>query len=141
MSRTSLATALCITGLALMHAQVAAQTLPYPAKPVRVIVPWPAGGTTDILARIAGQKPNETWGQPVVIENRGGASGNIGTELFVKAPPDGYTLLIGSMSTHTMNAFLYPRMTYDPQNDVAPISLIANVATCSWRTRPFRRET
>ena len=59
----------------------------YPAKPVRLIVPWPAGGTTDILGRVIGQKLNEMWGQPVVIENRGGAAGNIGTELVVKAPP------------------------------------------------------
>ena len=60
----------------------------YPAKPVRLIVPWPAGGTTDILARIVGQKLNEQWGQPVVIENRGGASGNIGSEVAVKSPAD-----------------------------------------------------
>ena len=132
---TALRTTILICLLALMHAHVRAQAQPsgsaaaYPAKPVRVIVPWPAGGTTDILARITGQKLSETWGQPVVIENRGGASGNIGTEVFVKSPPDGYTLLFGSMSTHTMNQFLYSRMAYDPHNDVAPISLIANVAS------------
>lgn len=101
----------------------------YPAKPVRLIVPWPAGGTTDILARIVGQKLNEQWGQPVVIENRGGASGNIGSEVAVKSPADGYVLLFGSMSTHTMNQFLYSRMAYDPVNDVAPITLVANVAS------------
>jgi tripartite-type tricarboxylate transporter receptor subunit TctC len=105
------------------HAQV------YPAKSIRVIVPWPAGGTTDILGRIVGQKLNEGWGQPVVIDNRGGASGNIGTEVAVKSPADGYTLLFGSMSTHTMNQFLYSRMSYDPVADVAPISLVANVAS------------
>ena len=101
----------------------------YPAKPVRLIVPWPAGGTTDILARIVGQKLSEQWGQPVVIENRGGASGNIGSEVAVKSPADGYVLLFGSMSTHTMNQFLYSRMAYDPVNDVAPITLVANVAS------------
>ena len=105
------------------HAQV------YPAKPVRLVVPWPAGGTTDILGRIVGQKLAESWGQQVVVDNRGGASGNIGTEAAVKSPPDGYTLLFGSMSTHTMNQFLYTRMTYDPVGDVAPISLVANVAS------------
>ncbi len=105
------------------HAQV------YPAKPIRLVVPWPAGGTTDILGRIVGQKLSETWAQPVVTDNRGGASGNIGTEAVVKSPADGYTLLFGSMSTHTMNQFLYSRMAYDPVTDVAPISLVANVAS------------
>jgi tripartite-type tricarboxylate transporter receptor subunit TctC len=112
---------------ALFNACVGAQS--YPAKSIRVIVPWPAGGTTDILARIVGQQLNTNLGQPVVIDNRGGASGNIGSEAAVKAPADGYTLLFGSMSTHTMNQFLYTKMAYDPINDVAPISLIANVAS------------
>jgi tripartite-type tricarboxylate transporter receptor subunit TctC len=115
-------------GLAILCAQPA-QAQTYPAKSVRLIIPWPAGGTTDILGRIVGQKLNESWGQPVVIDNRGGASGNIGSEVAVKSPPDGYTLLIGSMSTHTMNQFLYSKMSWDPVNDVAPISLIANVAS------------
>ena len=92
-------------------------------------MPWPAGGTTDILARIVGQQLNANLGQPVVIDNRGGASGNIGSEVAVKSPADGYTLLFGSMSTHTMNQFLYTKMAYDTVNDVAPISLIANVAS------------
>jgi tripartite-type tricarboxylate transporter receptor subunit TctC len=101
----------------------------YPAKSVRLIVPWPAGGTTDILGRVIGQKLNEMWGQPVVIENRGGAAGNIGTELVVKAPADGYTLLFGNMGTHATNQFMYSGMTFDPVADLAPISLIANVGT------------
>ncbi len=101
----------------------------YPAKPVRLIVPWPAGGTTDILGRVIGQKLNEMWGQAVVIENRGGAAGNIGTELVVKAPADGYTLLFGNMGTHATNQFMYSGMTFDPVADLAPISLIANVGT------------
>ncbi len=111
------------------HAQSAAAVAGqnYPARPVRIIVPWPAGGTTDILARIIGQKLTDNLGQPVVIDNRGGAGGNIGSEVAVKSPADGYVLLLGSMSTHTMNQFLYNRMAYDPVNDVAPISLIANV--------------
>ncbi|MCX7138982.1 MAG: tripartite tricarboxylate transporter substrate-binding protein, partial [Proteobacteria bacterium] len=85
--------ALCIS---CAHAQT------YPAKPIRVIVALPAGGTTDILAHMVGQQLTAAWGQPVVIDNRGGANGNIGTEAAVKSPPDGYTLLVGSMSTHTM---------------------------------------
>lgn len=92
-------------------------------------MPLPAGGTSDILARMIGQQLNAAWGQPVVIDNRGGANGNIGTEAAVKSPADGYTLLVGSMSTHTMNQFLYTKMAYDPVNDVAPISLLANVAS------------
>ena len=106
---------------------VAAQT--YPSKPVRLIVPWAAGGTTDILGRILGQKMAEKWGQPVLVENRGGAAGNIGTEAVVRAPADGYTLLLGTMSTHAMNQFLYTGMSFDPVKDIAPISLVANVAT------------
>ena len=101
----------------------------YPAKPVRLIVPWAPGGTTDILARIIGQKMSEKWGQPVLVENRGGAAGNIGTEAVVRAPADGYTLLLGTMSSHAMNQFLYAAMSFDPVKDLAPISLVANVAT------------
>ncbi|MEO7726587.1 MAG: tripartite tricarboxylate transporter substrate binding protein, partial [Burkholderiales bacterium] len=113
----------CCALLPVAHAQI------YPAKPVRLIVPWPAGGTTDILGRVIGQKLNEAWGQPVVIENRGGAAGNIGTELVVKALPDGYVLLFGNMGTHATNQFMYSGMTFDPVADLAPISLIANVGT------------
>ena len=120
-----LATAL-FTSLAVSSA-ASAQT--YPAKTIRMIVPWAAGGTTDILARIVSQKLSEASGQQVLVDNRGGASGNIGSEVAVRAPADGYTLLFGSMSTHTMNQFLYARMTYDPVRDVAPITMIANVAS------------
>jgi len=101
----------------------------YPSKPVRLVVPWAAGGTTDILGRILGQKMSEKWGQPVLVENRGGAAGNIGTEAVVRAPADGYTILLGTMSTHAMNQFLYSSMSFDPVKDLAPISLVANVAT------------
>jgi tripartite-type tricarboxylate transporter receptor subunit TctC len=110
-------------------APLAATAQTYPSKPVRMIVPWAPGGTTDILARVIGQKMSEKWGQPVIIDNRGGAAGNIGTEAAVRAPADGYTLLLGTMSSHAMNQFLYTGMTFDPVNDLAPISLVANVAT------------
>src|SRR5687767_6502890 len=86
---------LMLPGLA--HAQAPAQ--PYPAKPIRIIVPWAPGGSTDVLARLIGIKLSESWGQPAVVENKPGASGNIGSELVAKAPPDGYTLLLGSVST------------------------------------------
>jgi tripartite-type tricarboxylate transporter receptor subunit TctC len=109
--------------LQLAHAQS------YPAKPIRLIVPWPPGGTGDIIGRIIGQKLNESLQQPVVVDNRGGAGGNIGTEVVTKSPADGYTLLLATMSTHSMNQFLYSRMAFDPINDLAPISLVADVAS------------
>ncbi len=119
---------LALSVFALVHfAPAAAQG--YPAKPVRLVVPWAAGGTTDILGRILGQKMTEKWGQPVLVDNRGGAAGNIGTEAVVRASTDGYTLVLGTMSTHAMNQFLYAGMAFDPVKDLAPVSLVANVAT------------
>ena len=115
--------------LAVLLAPLPADAQAYPAKPVRMIVPWAPGGTTDILARVIAQKMSEKWGQPVVVDNRGGAAGNIGSEAVARSPGDGYTLLLGTMSTHAMNQFLYAGMTFDPVNDLAPISLVANVAT------------
>jgi len=94
-----------------------------------MIIPWAPGGTTDILGRVLAQKMGEKWGQPVVVENRGGAAGNIGTEAAARSPADGYTILLGTMSSHAMNPFLYQKMTFDPVKDVAPVSLVANVAT------------
>jgi len=120
---------LCIAAASLASFATFAGAQAYPAKPVRLIVPWAAGGTTDILARILGQKMSEKWGQPVLVDNRGGAAGNIGTEAVVRSPADGYTLLLGTMSTHAMNQFLYTGMAFDPVKDLAPVSLVANVAT------------
>ena len=99
----------------------------YPNKPVRIVVPFPAGGTTDILARAAGQKLSETWSQPVVIDNRPGAAGNIGAELVAKSPNDGYTLLMGTVGTHAINASLYSKMPYDHVKDFVPVVLVAGV--------------
>jgi tripartite-type tricarboxylate transporter receptor subunit TctC len=104
------------------HAQA-----PYPTKPIRIVVPFPAGGTTDILARAVAQKLTETTGQSVVVDNRPGAGGNIGAELVAKSPPDGYTLLMGTVGTHAINASLYARMPYDHVKDFAPIILVAGV--------------
>jgi tripartite-type tricarboxylate transporter receptor subunit TctC len=115
--------------LLLVSLPLAAAAQVYPSKPVRMIVPWAPGGTTDILGRVIAQKMGEKWGQPVVVENRGGAAGNIGTEAAAKSPADGYTILLGTMSSHAMNPFLYARMSFDPVKDVAPVSLVANVAT------------
>lgn len=96
----------------------------YPTKAIRIIVPFPAGGTTDILARAIGQKLAEEWKQPVIVDNRPGASANIGAEILVKSPPDGYTLF-GASTIHTINPSLYSRLSYDPVRDFTPITLIA----------------
>ena len=105
--------------------QAGAQT--YPTKPIRIIVPYPAGGTTDILTRIVGQKLNEAWRQQVIIDNRPGASGNIGAEAVVRAPGDGY-LLLSASTVHTVNPSLYSKLAYDPLKDFTPIALLAQVA-------------
>jgi tripartite-type tricarboxylate transporter receptor subunit TctC len=97
----------------------------YPAKPIRLVVPFPPGGSTDIVARIVAQKLSERLGQQVVVENRGGAGGTIGTEAVAKAPPDGYTLVVGTTSTHAVAPSVYGKIGYDPVKDFAPISLIA----------------
>jgi tripartite-type tricarboxylate transporter receptor subunit TctC len=97
----------------------------WPAKPIRFIAPNLPGGPTDILARLIGQKLAETLGQPVVIENRAGAAGNIGTEAAAKAPPDGYTLVTGNNATFGANVSLYKRLGFDPVKDFTPIVLAA----------------
>src|SRR6266581_2207455 len=99
----------------------------YPTKPIRLVVPFPAGGTTDILAREVGQRLSMTLGQPVVIDNRPGAAGNIGAELVARSAPDGYTLLMGTVGTHAINASLYAKMPYDHVKDFAPVILVAGV--------------
>ena len=99
----------------------------YPTKPIRLVVPFPAGGTTDILAREVGQRLSMTLGQPVVIDNRPGAAGNIGADLVAKSAPDGYTLLMGTVGTHAINASLYAKMPYDHVKDFAPVILVAGV--------------
>ncbi len=99
----------------------------YPDKPITLIVPWAPGGSTDILARVISEQLTKSMGQPVVVENRAGASGNIGSNLVAKAKPDGYTLLIGSMSTHAMNPALIPNMPFKGADDFTPIALVANV--------------
>lgn len=97
----------------------------FPAKPVRIIVPFPAGGGLDFTTRVVAQKLGDAWGQQVVVENRPGASGMIGAEVVVRSPKDGYTLLSCSPAEVSLNAALYPKMPYDPFRDFAPISLTA----------------
>ena len=97
----------------------------YPTKPVRMIAPYPPGGTSDIIARIVGQKLNQAWGQQIVVDNRAGANGGIGSELAAKSPSDGYTLLVGNMTPIAANPSLYAKLGYDPLRDFAGISLVA----------------
>ena len=97
----------------------------YPNRPIRMIVPFPAGGPSDIVARLIGQKMSEDWGQPVVVENRPGANTLIGAQAAAKAAPDGYTLFMAIDSTLVMNQFLYKSLPYDPFNDFVPITLTA----------------
>ena len=98
----------------------------YPAKPIRLIVPFPVGGNSDVVARIVAQKTGERLGQNIVVDNRGGAGGNIGTEMVARAAPDGYTLLMGVQSALVVNPFLYDNMPYDTIRDFAPITLITD---------------
>ncbi|HSU62268.1 MAG TPA: tripartite tricarboxylate transporter substrate-binding protein, partial [Burkholderiales bacterium] len=97
---------------------------PYPQKPIRIIVPFPAGGIADTFARSIGQKLNDAWSQPVVVENRAGAGGNIGAEAVAKAPPDGYTLVMGNIGTHALNVTLFKDLPFDPIRDFAPVALV-----------------
>jgi len=100
----------------------------YPNKPVRLVVPFGAGGTGDILARVIGQHLSTGLGQQVVIDNRPGAGGNIGADVVAKAAPDGYTLLLAANSTHGANVSLYKKMPFDPVKDFAPVTLLASVS-------------
>ena len=96
----------------------------WPTKPISYIVPFPAGGTTDVLGRLIGQKLGTALGQTIVIDNRGGAGGSLGSEIAARAAPDGYTLLGGTISSHAINVSLYPKLGYDPIKSFTPITLI-----------------
>jgi tripartite-type tricarboxylate transporter receptor subunit TctC len=98
----------------------------YPSQPIRLVVPWPPGGLTDSIGRMIGHSLGERLGQTIVVENKPGASGNIGTAQFVRAKPDGYTLLLGSSTTNAANPHLYSQLGFDPVKDFAPIGLIAS---------------
>ncbi len=116
----------CIAIVALLGSAVAfAQTDGYPNKPVRLVLPFPPGGSVDTVGRIVAARLSQALGQQVIVDNRSGASGNIGTELVARAAPDGYTLLINTLPFVT-NGFLYSRVPYDVVNDFAPISLLSS---------------
>lgn len=115
----------CLALSALLIAGTASAA--YPDKPITLIVPWAPGGSTDILGRAIAEQLTKSMGQPVIVDNKAGASGNIGSNIVAKAKPDGYTLLIGSMSTHAMNPALMPNMPFKGADDFTPIALVANV--------------
>jgi len=118
--RRLLAALALLAAFPLVHAQT------WPTKPVKIIVPFPAGGPTDVLTRVLGDKLAQALGQPVVVENRPGAGGSIGADLAAKSAPDGYTLVMATGSTHSVGPYLNPRLPYDPVKDFTPIIYVGN---------------
>ena len=99
----------------------------FPERGVKIVVPYPAGGSNDVVARLLGTRLSELWGQPVVIDNRGGGGGNIGAEAVARSPADGYTLLLTAPSPLVVNQSLYSKLSFNPAQDFTPIALIASV--------------
>src|SRR5690242_14545996 len=99
----------------------------WPQRPIRIIAPFPAGGLVDVLARAVGEELARSLGQPVIVENRPGAGGNIGADVVAKADPDGYTLLMTSPGIQSINQFLYKSMPFDPETAFAPVSIVADM--------------
>jgi tripartite-type tricarboxylate transporter receptor subunit TctC len=132
MHALSSATALPIAGALSLCAVLSAALpafaqVPYPAKPIRIIVPFAPGGPNDVLARLIGSRLTEAWNQPVIIDNRGGAGGTIGAEAGARAPADGYTLTMGGSSNMTVAPALYAKLSYSPLKDFTPIANVARV--------------
>jgi tripartite-type tricarboxylate transporter receptor subunit TctC len=113
-----------IAGSIALASATLAQAQPYPGKPIRIVVPFAVGGIADTFGRAIGARLGETWGQPVVIENKAGAGGNIGADFVAKAAPDGYTLVMGNIGTHAVNQSLLKAMPYDTIRDFAPIAFV-----------------
>ena len=113
--------------LALAALALTSQAQDFPNRPVKILVPQTPGGASDALARIVAQKLNEKWGQPVVVENRAGAGGNVGMEVVANAPADGYTLLMSYVGTHAINGSLYKKLPFDPEKDFAPVATLATL--------------
>jgi tripartite-type tricarboxylate transporter receptor subunit TctC len=124
-SRFLVAVASAVVGIALAFPALSQAPAAYPNRPVKLVVPFPPGGPLDIVGRAIAQKLSEAWGQAVVVDNRPGAGGNIGADIVAKSPPDGYTILMGALSTHAVNPSLYAKMPYDAVADFAPITLVA----------------
>ena len=125
--RTAVLTAILALGAVTMVENASAQT--YPGRPIHLIVPYPAGGGTDFFARLVGQKMSELAGQPIVVENKPGAATNLGADFVAKAPPDGYTVLLGDVATYAANPSLYKKLPFDPAKDFAPVTLTARFLT------------
>lgn len=128
MLRRLLATAFAVAALSATAApaQTSAQPPAFPVKPVRIIVPLAPGGSGDVLARIMAEPLGTLWGQPVVVENRPGAGGNIGAEVVARSPGDGYTLLLGTLGIHGASA-IYPRLNYDPARELSPVTVLGDL--------------
>jgi tripartite-type tricarboxylate transporter receptor subunit TctC len=120
-----IAFAFAIVPFALMHTTAFAQNS-YPAKPIKFIVPYPPGGPLDTVARLTGHVVSQRLGQPVIVENKPGAGGNLGADAVAKAAPDDYTILMGAVATHAINPTLYKKMPYDAVSDFAPITLLVS---------------
>ena len=118
----------CLLAIAAVLAPAAAQAQAYPARPIKLIVPYPAGGNTDIVARAYSQKLTERLGQPVVVDNRGGAAGTLGMGIAAKSPNDGYTMVIGDLGSLVIGPISKPDIGYNPQNDLAAVGLLATVS-------------
>jgi len=116
---------LCVIAACLLALVAGAAVAQYPARPIRIIVPIPAGGAPDIAARVVGQKLSEILGSPVIIDNHAGSNGNIAGDMVAKSPPDGYTLLLGQDSLIAINPHLYGKMPFDPLKDLAPVATVA----------------
>ena len=117
----------CLVALSFSTAPLSAYAQAYPAKPIKFVVPYPPGGASDVTARILGQKLSEAYGQPVIIENRPGANGNIALDAVAKSAPDGYTILMGNVGPNAINAGLYKSLPFDPIASFAPITLTSTV--------------
>jgi tripartite-type tricarboxylate transporter receptor subunit TctC len=124
--RRAVLAGIALSALALAALPAAAQS-GWPSKPVRIVVPFAAGGTTDILARAIAPELSRAFGQQFIVDNRGGAGGNVGADIVAKSPADGYTLLMGTVGTHGINRALYEKLPFDPIKDFAPITLVAGV--------------
>jgi len=114
-----------LCGALLALATFSAVAQPYPSKPIKLVVPFPPGGPLDLAGRAIADHLAKAWGQPVVVDNKPGAGGNIGADLVAKSPPDGYTIVMGALSTHAVNPHLFAKMPYDALKDFAPVTLVA----------------
>jgi tripartite-type tricarboxylate transporter receptor subunit TctC len=127
LSRRALVAAFALslgTGGAFAQATSTSSGQAWPAKPIRLVIPFPAGGSTDIVGRLIAERLSQSLGQPVIVDNRGGAGGTTGSDVVAKAAPDGYTLLLGTSSTHSIAPALYPKLPYDVARDFAPVTLL-----------------